>query len=79
MLRISKNPTVDITTKLVVVSIAMFAFVFVVMVPLYNVIATIVAGKPTSDEKVWDGAEGLEWTVATPAPYHTFETPPAIR
>ena len=25
-----------------------------------------------SEEKVWDGAEGLEWTVATPAPYHTF-------
>jgi heme/copper-type cytochrome/quinol oxidase subunit 1 len=33
---------------------------------LYNVIATIVAGKPVSDEKVWDGAEGLEWTVPTP-------------
>ena len=25
-----------------------------------------------------DGAEGLEWTIATPAPYHTFETPPKI-
>ena len=46
---------------------------------LYNVIATIVAGKKVSDPQVWDGAEGLEWTVATPAPYHTFETPPAIK
>ena len=46
---------------------------------LYNVIATIVAGKPTSEAKVWDGAEGLEWTIPTPAPYHTFETPPAIK
>ena len=45
---------------------------------LYNVIATIVAGKPVSDEKVWDGAEGLEGTVPTPAPYHTFEEPPAV-
>ena len=45
---------------------------------LYNVIATIVAGDPVSDKKVWDGAEGLEWTIATPAPYHTFETPPKI-
>jgi len=45
---------------------------------LYNVIAAIVAGKPVSDEKVWDGAEGLEWTVPTPAPYHTFEEPPAV-
>ena len=45
---------------------------------LYNVIATIVAGKPVSDGKVWDGAEGLEWTVPTPAPYHTFEEPPQV-
>ncbi len=29
--------------------------------------------------KVWDGAEGLEWEVASPAPYHTFETPPEIK
>jgi len=41
-------------------------------------IATIVAGKHVSDEKFWDGAEGLEWTVPTPAPYHTFEEPPAV-
>lgn len=24
----------------------------------------------------WEGAEGLEWTVPSPAPYHTFVTPP---
>ena len=46
---------------------------------LYNVIATIVSGTPTSDEKVWDGAEGLEWTVPTPAPFHTFSVPPQVR
>ena len=45
---------------------------------LYNVIATIVAGEKVSDEKTWDGAEGLEWTLPTPAPYHTFEVPPMI-
>jgi cytochrome c oxidase assembly protein subunit 11 len=45
---------------------------------LYNVIAAIVAGKPVSDERVWDGAEGLEWTLPTPAPYHTFEEPPQV-
>ncbi len=26
----------------------------------------------------WEGAKGLEWTVPSPAPYHTFETPPVI-
>ena len=38
MIRVSNNPTIDTTAKLVAVAIAMFAFVFVVMVPLYNVL-----------------------------------------
>ena len=38
MLRLSTNPALDTVIKLVVVSVAMFAFVFVVMVPLYNVL-----------------------------------------
>ena len=25
----------------------------------------------------WDGARGLEWTIPSPAPHHTFETPPS--
>jgi cytochrome c oxidase subunit I len=29
--------------------------------------------------KPWEGAQGLEWTVASPAPFHTFETPPVIK
>jgi cytochrome c oxidase assembly protein subunit 11 len=38
MLALSKNPVFDTVAKLVVVAVAMFAFVFVVMVPLYNVL-----------------------------------------
>jgi cytochrome c oxidase subunit 1 len=31
-------------------------------------------------QKPWEGADSLEWTaIPTPAPYHTFETPPVIR
>ena len=37
-MRLSNNPTVDTVTKLVATAVAMFAFVFVVMVPLYNVL-----------------------------------------
>ena len=37
MFAMSKNPVIDTVAKLVVVAVAMFAFVFVVMVPLYNV------------------------------------------
>lgn len=46
---------------------------------LYIVISTIRSGKPVSDPKVWEGAEGLEWTIPTPAPYHTFTTPPLVK
>ena len=26
----------------------------------------------------WEGAEGLEWELPSPAPFHTFETPPKL-
>ena len=28
--------------------------------------------------QVWDGATGLEWTLPSPPPHHTFETPPVV-
>ena len=46
---------------------------------LYNVIRTIGWGKPIDDPQVWEGAVGLEWTVPTPAPFHTFSTPPVVK
>jgi cytochrome c oxidase subunit 1 len=46
---------------------------------LFNVVRTIVAGKPTTEAKTWDGAQGLEWTVPSPAPYHTFSVPPEFK
>lgn len=38
MLKLSDNPAIDTSAKLVGVALVMFAFVFVVMVPLYNVL-----------------------------------------
>lgn len=38
MLQLSENPTVNTVTRLVALAVLMFAFVFVVMVPLYNVL-----------------------------------------
>jgi cytochrome c oxidase subunit 1 len=35
-------------------------------------------GEKVSDQ-VWEGAEGLEWTLPSPLPYHTFETPPVVK
>ena len=44
---------------------------------LFIVVKTVMGGKKATDQ-VWEGAKGLEWTVASPAPYHTFTTPPKI-
>ncbi len=30
-------------------------------------------------ERAWEGVEGLEWTLPSPPPYHSFTTPPSIR
>ena len=32
----------------------------------------------TAKDKVWEGAEGLEWTLPSPPPYHSFEKPPRV-
>jgi len=34
-------------------------------------------GEP-APRQPWEGAEGLEWEVPSPAPFHTFETPPKL-
>ncbi len=34
--------------------------------------------KKKATDRVWEGAKGLEWTVPSPAPHHTFELPPVI-
>ena len=44
---------------------------------LYTVIKCIRGGQQAS-AKVWDGAKGLEWTLPSPAPHHTFQTPPVV-
>ena len=45
---------------------------------LFIVVKTVFAGKKATPQ-VWDGADGLEWTVDSPAPYHTFDIPPKVK
>ena len=42
------------------------------------VLLTSKKGEKATD-RVWEGAHGLEWTVPSPAPWHTFTTPPKHR
>ncbi|HUX89628.1 MAG TPA: cytochrome c oxidase subunit I [Gallionellaceae bacterium] len=42
------------------------------------VIKCIRGGAPAGN-KPWEGADTLEWTIPSPAPYHTFATPPVVK
>ena len=59
-------------------SIGGFVFGLSQILFLYIVIKTIKGGEKATDQ-VWESAEGLEWTLPSPAPYHTFETPPEVK
>lgn len=61
-----------------IISIGGFVFGLSQLILLVVVIKCIRGGEKAAD-KPWDGAEGLEWTVPSPAPYHTFSTPPEIK
>ena len=62
-------------------SIGAFIYGFSQLLFVYIVIDTIRGGtgEKVSDE-VWEDASkhGLEWTLPSPAPYHTFTTPPEV-
>ncbi|HVY07067.1 MAG TPA: cytochrome c oxidase subunit I [Burkholderiales bacterium] len=60
-------------------SIGAFGFGLSQLLFLYIVIKTIKSHEP-APQKPWEGADSLEWThLPTPAPYHTFETPPIVK
>jgi len=61
-----------------IASVGAFIFGITQLLFLFIVIKTIRNGKKASAE-VWDNPEGLEWTIPSPAPYHTFSTPPDVK
>ncbi|MFY0663563.1 MAG: cytochrome c oxidase subunit I [Natronospirillum sp.] len=59
-------------------SMGAFLFGLSQLLFLFIVVKSVFSGKK-ADAKPWDGAEGLEWDLPSPMPYHTFETPPVIK
>ena len=59
-------------------SIGAFGFGLAQLIFLWVVLKAIRGGQAAA-AKPWDGATGLEWTLPSPAPYHTFEDPPVIQ
>ena len=58
-------------------SIGGFAYGISQLLFVYIVIKCVLGGKKAKALS-WEGAKGLEWTVPSPAPHHTFETPPKL-
>ncbi|HEY4541560.1 MAG TPA: cytochrome c oxidase subunit I [Noviherbaspirillum sp.] len=63
----------------VVASIGAFLFGLSQVYFLFAVVLPTIRGGKKAPAKPWDGAEGLEWTVPSPAPFHTFEVPPIVK
>lgn len=64
-----------------IATIGAFVFGFSQLLFLYNVIATVRkkgTKKDVATARVWEGSHGLEWTLPSPPPYHSFTTPPEI-
>ncbi|MEK6806557.1 MAG: cytochrome c oxidase subunit 1 [Pseudomonadota bacterium] len=61
-------------------SIGAFGFFVSQFLLMYNFARCIWfrKGMQPAPARVWEGAHGLEWTVSSPAPYHTFEDPPRV-
>ena len=59
-------------------TVGSFIMGFSQLILLVVVIKSIRGGKKASSE-VWENPQGLEWTLPSPPPYHTFTTAPEVR
>ena len=59
-------------------SIGGFLFGISQLLFAYIVIKCVRGGQKASSQ-VWEGAHGLEWTLPSPPPYHSFTTPPVVK
>jgi cytochrome c oxidase subunit 1 len=59
-------------------TVGAFVFGLSQLIFLYNVVHTLKRGRQASGQ-VWEDAVGLEWTLPSPPPHHSFQTPPEIK
>ena len=60
-------------------TVGAFGFGISQLLFLYVVVKCITSGEK-AEQKQWEGADSLEWThLPSPAPYHSFVTPPALK
>lgn len=61
-----------------IASVGAFMFGFAQVFFLLVIIQSLLKKGKKASSKVWEGAEGLEWTLSSPPPLHSFTTPPKI-
>ncbi|MDE0095467.1 MAG: cytochrome c oxidase subunit I [Gammaproteobacteria bacterium] len=61
-----------------IATIGAFGFGFSQLIFVYVVVKCIRGGEKATDQ-VWEGAEGLEWTLSSPPPYHSFTEQPVVK
>jgi len=61
-----------------VATVGAFIFGFSQLIFLYIVFNMVRRKGPKVGHQVWEGGTTLEWTLPSPPPYHTFQTPPDI-
>jgi cytochrome c oxidase subunit 1 len=62
-----------------IVSIGAFGFGLMQVYFFFFVCVPMMRGKgEPAPQRPWESAEGLEWEIPSPAPWHTFETPPKL-
>ena len=62
-----------------IASVGAFFFGFAQVYFFFFIVLPCMLGKgEKAAQQPWDGAEGLEWEVPSPAPHHTYETPPKL-
>jgi cytochrome c oxidase subunit 1 len=57
-------------------SIGAFGFGLSQLLLPYIIVKCVRSGEKATS-RVWDGAHGLEWELPSPAPFHSWETPPS--
>lgn len=57
-------------------SIGAFGFGLSQLLFLWVILRTVRGGTP-AEARPWDGAKGLEWTLSSPPPLHSFTSPPS--
>ena len=69
---------VQFTDFNMIATVGAFGFGFVQLLFVYILVKCVRGGEKV-DDQVWEGARGLEWTLSSPPPYHSFTDQPDVK